>query len=96
MSIHLHLIDDDLIHDDADTFEPPALSVQPLQQEELLVCSLCLRVLRAGQWVEARDVIRELRSYELPTLPGFLDAECEDCRDAIDARRGEARQAVAS
>jgi hypothetical protein len=42
---------------------------QPTQQTEsrttLVACSLCLRVLRGSEWLEAERVISEIRSYEV-------------------------------
>jgi hypothetical protein len=62
---------------------------------DLAACSLCLRVHRGSAWVEAEDVIRELRSYELPAAPQLQPGICDSCADAIlgrRARRGDDRR----
>jgi hypothetical protein len=63
---------------------------------ELAACSLCLRVHRGSAWVEAEDVIRELRSYELPTTPQLQPGICDSCADAILGRRARAAQTIAA
>ena len=50
-------------------------------------CSSCLRVQRGATWVEAEEVIRELRSYELPDAPRIRPGLCDRCRATLDARR---------
>jgi hypothetical protein len=64
-------------------------------QTDLITCSLCLRVLRGGDWVDAESVIREIRSYELEVPPHLHDAVCEACADSIFSRRAE-HEAVAA
>ena len=54
---------------------------------ELVTCSLCLRVRRSSEWLEAERVIRELRSFELVSPPRLEPGVCDDCADAIFARR---------
>jgi hypothetical protein len=64
----------------------------PRQMEsrtDLVTCSLCLRVLRGEEWVDAERVIREIRSYDLEALPHLHDAVCEACADSIFSRRAE-------
>jgi hypothetical protein len=59
---------------------------------ELSACSLCLRVLRGSEWVEAERVIREIRSYELEAPPQLHAALCNFCVESVlsrRARRGE-------
>ena len=63
---------------------------------DLVTCSLCLRVRRGSDWIEADEVIRELRSYELPDLPRLQSAVCEDCTDAILDRRAGSEETVAA
>ena len=58
-------------------------------QTDLITCSICLRVLRGADWVDAEHVIREIRSYELETPPHLHDAVCEACADSIFSRRAE-------
>jgi hypothetical protein len=62
----------------------------------LLTCSLCLRVLRGSEWIEAEHVIRQLRSYELESPPRLRPAVCELCAESILNRRAEAVEAVAA
>ena len=63
---------------------------------ELVTCSLCLRVRRGSAWIEADDVIRELRSYELPSPPRLRSAVCDDCAEAILGRRARAEETIAA
>ena len=62
----------------------------------LIACSLCLRVRRGSAWVEAEDLIRELRTYELPTAPRLQPGVCDDCAEAILDRRAEMHEPVAA
>jgi hypothetical protein len=56
---------------------------------DLVTCSLCLRVRRKSEWVEAEHVIRDLRSYELATPPRLRSAVCDVCADTIFGRRAQ-------
>jgi hypothetical protein len=51
---------------------------------------------RGSAWVEAEDVIRELRSYELPAAPQLQPGICDSCADTILGRRARAAQAIAA
>jgi hypothetical protein len=62
----------------------------------LVTCSVCLRVLRSSQWVEAETVIRETRSFELEAPPRLEPALCTVCADSILSRRSEAQQTLAA
>ncbi len=53
----------------------------------LVTCSLCLRVRRGSKWMDAERVIRELRSFELASPPRLQAGVCDDCAEAIFARR---------
>jgi hypothetical protein len=64
-------------------------SRQTESRTDLITCSICLRVLRGAEWVDAERVIREIRSYELDAPPRLHDAVCEACADAIFGRRVE-------
>lgn len=55
----------------------------------LATCSLCLRVLRGSEWMEAESVIREIRSYELEAPPRLESGVCEPCAEAILSRRSQ-------
>ena len=54
---------------------------------ELVTCSLCLSVRRGSEWMEAERVISELRSFELASPPRLQSGVCDDCAEAIFARR---------
>jgi hypothetical protein len=82
----------------------PAMNADPLQslpsrraarREEstihLISCSVCLRVLRGSQWLEAERVIREIRSYELENPPRLASALCDICAESIFSRRAAAQ-----
>jgi hypothetical protein len=62
----------------------------------LVVCTLCLSVLRGASWVEAEEVIRELRSFELPSLPRLVSGRCNDCSEEILLRRDESHRTAAA
>jgi hypothetical protein len=66
------------------------------QTADLITCPICLRVLRAGEWIEAEDVIREIRSYELDSPPRLDGAVCDPCADSILGRRAQIDEAVAA
>ena len=53
----------------------------------IVACSRCLRVQRGPDWVDAEEVIRELRAYELPEAPRIRPGLCDRCQTAIRARR---------
>ena len=63
---------------------------------DLLACSLCLRVQHGSAWVEAEDVIRELRSYEFPAAPRLRPGMCDACADAILGRRARPVETIAA
>ena len=56
-------------------------------RNDLTTCSLCLRVHRGSEWMEAELVIRETRSYELEDPPRLASAVCDDCAETIFSRR---------
>jgi hypothetical protein len=60
------------------------------------VCSMCLRVRRGADWVEATDVIRQIRSYEFDAPPRMRAGVCEYCAAPIFRRRAEAQQRFAA
>jgi hypothetical protein len=63
------------------------LRTRPDSPADLVTCSLCLRVRRGSEWTEAERVIRELRSFELDSPPHLQAGVCDDCAEAILARR---------
>jgi hypothetical protein len=64
--------------------------------DHLVACSICLRVLRGSKWLDAEQVIRELRSYELESPPYLEPAVCEACAETIFARRVQSEDPVAA
>ena len=68
----------------------------PQRHTKIAACSLCLRVRRGSAWVDAEAVIRELRTYELLSLPRLKPAVCDDCLAAILERRMQAEEAIAA
>jgi hypothetical protein len=72
---------------------PPAALVRtrgnlPIRTD-LITCSICLRVLRGADWVDAERVIRETRSYELKAPPHLHEAVCDACAESIFSRRAQ-------
>jgi hypothetical protein len=61
---------------------------------DLIACSICLRVRRGSEWLDAEHVIRDIKSYdgELPRLHG---SGYDDCAEAISHRRTDWQDAVA-
>ena len=72
------------------------LKLVPRRHLHLATCSLCLRVRQDSDWIDAEAVIRQLRTYELGSLPHFEPAVCDDCLAAILARRAEPETAIAA
>lgn len=66
------------------------------RQPELIVCPICLRVLRGAEWVEAEHVIREIRSYELEAPPELHSTVCDFCAESSFGRREEAAESAAA
>jgi hypothetical protein len=62
----------------------------------LIACSLCLRVLRGSEWVEAERVISELRSFELEAPPRMRSGVCEVCAESIFSRRAQVDGPIAA
>jgi hypothetical protein len=57
----------------------------------LVTCSLCLRVLRGDEWIDAEQAIRALRSYDLPSPVSLAPGLCDECRDELAERRAADR-----
>jgi hypothetical protein len=74
--------------------------IQHTQQTEsrptLITCSLCLRVLRGSEWLEAERVIGEIRSYELEAPPRLEPAVCDVCAESILNRRAHLDEPLAA
>jgi hypothetical protein len=62
----------------------------------LIICTLCQRVQRGSEWVETERMIRELRSYDLESIPQLHGTICDDCVDSILVRRAEPGNALAA
>ena len=62
----------------------------------LIACSICLRVQKDSEWIEADRIIRQIRSYELDVLPRLEAALCPRCSAAIAARRARAIEPLAA
>ena len=62
---------------------------------DLTVCSICLRVRRGSEWLDAERVVREINSYERE-LPRLHGAVCDACAEAIAHRRAHTPDAVAA
>jgi hypothetical protein len=63
---------------------------------DLVTCSVCLRVRSGLEWIEAEQLIREIRSYELEALPRLLSGVCDFCAGSISDRRAPLSQPVAA
>ncbi len=61
----------------------------------LIACSICLRVRRGSEWLDAEDVIRDTKSYD-DQLPRLRGAVCNDCAEAIFRRRADWENALAA
>jgi len=57
----------------------PASRRRAPRRPELVTCSVCLRVLQNSVWVDAVDLIRSLRTYELKVVPRLEPALCDRC-----------------
>jgi len=64
--------------------------------KRLIICTRCQRVRRANEWVETERMIRELRSYELESIPQLHGTVCDECVDSIFLRRSQPSAALAA
>ena len=85
-------VEDDLaIHEtklEASTNHVRRASLPPVRAEiGLVACSRCLRVQRGSSWVDAEEIITELRTYELVDTPRLRPGLCGYCTAAIEAAR---------
>jgi hypothetical protein len=53
----------------------------------LLACSICLRVRMDREWVEAREVIRTLRTFEHESIVCMRSGLCDRCEEGLRLRR---------
>ena len=63
---------------------------------EFVACSICLRVLRNGEWTDAGAVIRDLRTFDGDTVAHLRDGLCDVCKEELWLRRREAAASVAA
>lgn len=68
---------------------------QPESRTDLVTCSLCLRVHRGSEWIEAERVIKEIRSYELQAAPRLRSGVCDACAESIFSRRAQGEPVAA-
>ena len=61
----------------------------------LTTCSICLRVQRGSEWLDAEHIIRDIKSYD-EDLPRLRGAVCDDCAEAISRRRADWEDALAA
>ena len=57
--------------------------LQTTRSADLTACSLCLRVRRGSEWLEAEQVIRQLRTYELDAPPRLHPGVCDLCAESM-------------
>ena len=63
-------------------------SEQAHHQQGLATCSICLRVLRGFEWIDAEQAIIELRTFTLGEPVRLAPGLCDDCREELAERRG--------
>jgi hypothetical protein len=52
-----------------------------------VACSICLRVRKGQDWIEAVEVIRQLRTYEDENVVRLRGTLCERCEMELRLRR---------
>ena len=62
----------------------------------LIACSVCLRVLDDGAWVEADQAIRHLRTFERDHVVRLGGALCDRCEMELRIRRQSAVETLAA
>ena len=62
----------------------------------LVACSVCLRVLDDGAWVEADHAIRHLRTFEHENVVRLGRALCDRCEMELRIRRQSAVDSLAA
>jgi hypothetical protein len=66
------------------------------RSRRLVVCSVCLRVRVGGAWIEAGELIRRLRTFELDDVVRLGGALCEQCETELRLRRRSDSEALAA
>jgi hypothetical protein len=64
--------------------------------DSFVVCVQCFRVRQGAKWIDADQVIRAERTFDLPTVPHLESVLCADCSAEIAARRGTSYDAAAA
>lgn len=54
----------------------------------LATCSICLRVWRGSEWIDAEQAIIELRTFAHGEPVRLAPGLCDDCREELAERRG--------
>jgi hypothetical protein len=80
---------------DTQLLQPPR-SRHTEPRRSLVSCSICLRVLRGSEWIEAERAIRALRSYELAAPPRLEPGLCDACAESISRRRARVGASIAA
>jgi hypothetical protein len=82
---------------DIETTQRPQLLLEPTYEPTPLpACSICLRVLVAGSWIEADELIRSLRTFESPKAPRFSHGLCDLCANTRRERRDNPNLSLAA
>jgi hypothetical protein len=63
---------------------------------EFVACSVCLRVLWKGEWLDTEAAIRRFRTFEDPRVVNLGDGICDRCRDELRLRREPDAEALAA
>lgn len=61
-----------------------------------VVCVQCFRVRQGAKWIDADQVIRAERTFDLPTVPHLESVLCADCSAEVAARRRASYDAAAA
>jgi hypothetical protein len=73
--------------------------LRPLEhdvRDGFVVCVHCFRVQEGASWVDADEVIRRTRTFELPAVPPLASGLCPGCSAEIAARRGVSHDSLAA
>ena len=62
----------------------------------LVACSVCLRVRVAGHWIEAGELIRRRRTFELDEVVRLDGALCDRCETELQLRRRSGSEELAA
>ena len=81
---------------DAPALRLAVASVVDDAASSLTACSVCLRVRRGSDWVDAEAAIRELRSFDLAAAPRLSPSLCDRCVRSLRERRARPTEAFAA